>query len=399
MGLTYNPNNENIFDITYEKTDHRTDHRTDYQTDRRTDYPTNVTHCRGWGPWRTCGWPTHSVNNANRARNQANREANEQGREMNEGNTQLNADNTALNSKNTAKNQAYQSVVNTSKVTSPGEYASRRDFTLEESAAYLRGAGASEDEIREFVGELEGQYKAFYRDKKLQVWNSDLGTKPDYGDFDPSYYGATYKDVKDAYKRYQDDDDIDVTEGYGKENYYYWHYTNQGKDAGNRGNRAEILAQARDYLEESPEFAEGGWENQTDTELAFIRDQQLGIGDNQTERFLNVPEIASLWEEAKQASQEGRDNHFINLGKEYFLDVNKADEFAALFRLSKRPEDKQISFDYSLESGTATGITELEDAITGSVGAQGLTDTKKFAALNQNILKDSMNELRKAKIK
>ena len=399
MGLTYNSANSDFYDISNEKTDHRTDHRTDYQTDRRTDYPTNVTHCRGWGPWRTCGWPTHSVNNANRARNQANREANERGREMNEGNTQLNADNTALNSKNTAKNQAYQSVVNTSKVTSTGEYASRRDSTLEESAGYLRGAGASEDEIREFVGELEGQYKAFYRDKKLQVWNSDLGTKPDYGDFDPSYYGATYKDVKDAYKRYQDDDDIDVTEGYGKENYYYWHYTNQGKDAGNRGNRAEILAQARDYLEESPEFAEGGWENQTDTELAFIRDQQLGIGDNQTERFLNVPEIASLWEEAKQASQEGRDNHFINLGKEYFLDVNKADEFAALFRLSKRPEDKQISFDYSLENGAATGITELEDAITGSVGAQGLTDTKKFAALNQNILKDSMNELRKAKIK
>ena len=40
------------------------------------------------------------------------------------------------------------------------------------------------------------------------------------------------KDVKNKYKRYEDDDDIDVTEGYGKENYYYWHYTNQGKDAG-----------------------------------------------------------------------------------------------------------------------------------------------------------------------
>ena len=45
-----------------------------------------------------------------------------------------------------------------------------------------------------------------------------------------------------------------------RENYYYWHYTNQGKAEGNRGNKAEILAQARDYLEESPEFAEGGWE-------------------------------------------------------------------------------------------------------------------------------------------
>ena len=52
-------------------------------------------------------------------------------------------------------NQAYQSVVNTSKVTSTGEYASRRDFTLEESAAYLREAGASEDEIRFSIGHFE----------------------------------------------------------------------------------------------------------------------------------------------------------------------------------------------------------------------------------------------------
>ena len=91
--------------------------------------------------------------------------------------------------------------------------------------------------------------------------------------------------MSNAYKRYEDDDDIDVTEGYGKEAYYHWHYTNQGKDAGYRGNKAEALSDAREYLEESPEFAEGGWENQTDADLAFIRDQQLGIGDNQTERF------------------------------------------------------------------------------------------------------------------
>ena len=376
MGFKYNPNNDNIFDVTNEKTDYRTDLKTDHRTDNVTWHSRRV--CTG--PWwrRRCWNENYSVPNTT---------LNNRNRKLNEDNTKLNAENAALNQKNTKRNNAYAEAVTTAKTTNSGEYAIKRNT--------LRDLDV-DDEVK---GILESEFKTFYRDKKLQVWNSDLGTKPDYGDFDPSYYGATYKDVKDAYKRYEDDDDIDVTEGYGKENYYYWHYTNQGKDAGNRGNRAEILAQARDYLEESPEFAEGGWENQTDTELAFIRDQQLGIGDNQTERFLNVPEIASLWEEAKQASQEGRDNHFINLGKEYFLDVNKADEFAALFRLSKRPEDKQISFDYSLESGTATGITELEDAITGSIGAQGLTDTKKFAALNQNILKDSMNELRKAKIK
>ena len=376
MGLKYNPNNDNIFDITNEKTDYRTDLKTDHKTD-------NVI----WHSRRRCSGPFWRRRCWNENYSVPDTKKNNQNKKLNEDNTKLNADNKALNEKNTKRNNAYAEAVTTAKTTNSGEYAVKRNT--------LRSLDV-DDEVKNI---LEGEFKTFYRDKKLQVWNSDLGTKPDYGDFDPSYYGATYTNVKNKYKEYEDDDDIDVTEGYGKENYYYWHYTNQGKAEGKRGNKAEILAQARDYLEEAPQFAEGGWENQTDTELAFIRDQQLGIGDNQTERFLNVPEIADLWEEAKQASQEGRANHFINLGKEYFLDVNKADEFAALFRLSNRPEDKQISFDYSLESGNATGITELEDAITGTIGAQGITDTKKFAALNQNILKDSINELKKAKIK
>ena len=376
MGLKYNPNNDNIFDITNEKTDYRTDLKTDHKTD-------NVT----WHSRRRCSGPFWRRRCWNENYSVPNTKKNNQNKKLNEDNTKLNAANKALNEKNTKRNNAYAEAVTTAKTTNSGEYAVKRNA--------LRALDV-DDEVKNI---LEGEFKTFYRDKKLQVWNSDLGTKPDYGDFDPSYYGSTYINVKNKYKEYEDDDDIDVTEGYGKENYYYWHYTNQGKAEGKRGNKAEILAQARDYLEEAPQFAEGGWENQTDTELAFIRDQQLGIGDNQTERFLNVPEIADLWEEAKQASQEGRANHFINLGKEYFLDVNKADEFAALFRLSNRPEDKQISFDYSLESGNATGITELEDAITGTIGAQGITDTKKFAALNQNILKDSINELKKAKIK
>jgi len=376
MGLKYNPNNDNIFDITNEKTDYRTDLKTDHKTD-------NVT----WHSRRRCSGPFWRRRCWNENYSVPNTKKNNQNKKLNEDNTKLNAANKALNEKNTKRNNAYAEAVTTAKTTNSGEYAVKRNT--------LRDLDV-DDDVKSI---LESEFKTFYRDKKLQTWNSDLGTKPDYGEFDPSYYGSTYTNVKDAYKRYEDDDDIDVTEGYGKENYYYWHYTNQGKSEGKRGNKAEILARARDYLEESPQFAEGGWENQTDTELAFIRDQQLGIGDNQTERLLNVPEIAGLWEEAKQASQEGRANHFINLGKEYFLDVNKADEFAALFRLSNRPEDKQISFDYNLENGTATGITELEDAITGTIGAQGITDTKKFAALNQNILKDSINELKKAKIK
>ena len=380
MAITYNPNNDNIFDVTYEKTDYKTDYKTNYDTDPgRVTKIENYQHCwkNYWGNTECDTRQRTVVDNAKIKRH----------KEMNEGNTQANKDNANLNERNKKRNKAYSDAITTAKTTHSGEYVVKRNE--------IRSSDV-EDSIK---GAIEEQFKSFYRDKKLQVWDSRLGTKPDFGDFDPSYYGNTYKNVENKYKEYENNDDIDVTEGYGRENYYYWHYTNQGKAEGKRGNKAAILAQARDYLEESPEFAEGGWENQTDVELAFIRDQQLGIGDDQTQRFLNIPEISELWEEAKLAKQEGRSNHFIDLGKQYFLDVEKGDEFSALFRLSDREEDKQIKFVNNLESGLSGGITELEDAITTTMGVEGLADTRRFAALNQNVLKDSIDELKKAKLR
>jgi len=392
MAIIYNPNSIDIYDVTNEKTDHKTDYRTDYETDPgKVTKVENYRHCwtNYWGN-KECETRQRTVPDKGKIKMR---------QEMNEGNKTLNEKNKQLNKTNTAKNQAYQSLVNTSKVTSTGEYASRRDFTLEESAAYLREQGASEDVIREFLDGLELQFKAFYRDQKLQRWDPNLGTQPDFGTFDPDYYGNSYTNVKDKYKEYEDNDDIDVTEGYGKENYYWWHYTNQGKAEGKRGNEAERLSRSIDYEEKSPEFAEGGWAEQTDAELAFIRDNQLGIGNDQVDRFLNIPEINSLWEEAKQADAAGEDNHFINLGKKYYLDVNEAEDFTVLFRLSDREEDKQIKFVNNIESGVSGGITELEDAITTTIGVEGMADTRRFAALNQNVLKDSIEELKKAKLK
>jgi len=392
MSIAYDPSKSGFYDVKEEKTDHFFKHKTDYDTDPgRVTKQERYQHCwRNYFGNKVCDWRNRTVTDYDKIKRHD---------EMNIGNDKLNKDNIQLNKTNEAKNKAYQSIVNTSNVTSSGEYASRRDFTLEESAGYLRAAGVSEDEIKKFIDGLEVQYKAFYREQKLQRWDSGLGAQPDYGDFDPSYYGTTYTNVRDKYKEYEDDDDIDVTEGYGKDNYYWWHYTEQGQKEGKRGNKAERLARSVDYKEEAPKFTEGGWEDQTDADLARIRDNQLGIGDDQTSRFLNIPEINSLWEEAKQADAAGEDNHFINLGKEYFLDVNKADDFAVLFRLSDREQDKQIKFVNNIESGLSEGITELEDAITTTMGVEGLADTKRFGALNQNILKDSIEELKKAKLR
>ena len=311
---------------------------------------------------------------------------------INADNEILRQENIDLNIKNKKRNKAYKKAVTIAKTTQSGEYVVKRDS--------IRDL----DVDQEAKDAMEDTFKTFYRGQKLKTWDSNLGTQPDFGTFNPDYYGKAYTNVKDKYKEYEDNDDIDVTEGYGKENYYWWHYTHQGKEAGNRGNEVEELKKAIDYTEEAPEVTlnkegKAEWADQTDADLAFIRNMQLGIGNDQTARVLNIPEINSLWEEAKQADAAGEDNHFINLGKEYFLDVNNKDEFVALFRLSDREEDKELKFVNHVESGFEGGITELEDVITEKMGVQGLSDTRKFAALNQNVLTDTINELKKAKLK
>ena len=180
MSITYNPSNDNIFDITQEKTDHKTDYKTDYDTDPgRVTKRESYRHCwrNYWGN-TVCDTRYRTVTDWDKIRRHE---------EMNEGNDQTNRDNTALNEKNVKRNKAYEDAVTTAKTTQSGQYSVKRNE--------LRASDVDDDA----KSILEQQFKAFYRDKKLQEWNSDLGTKPDYGAFDPSYYGATYKDVKDAY--------------------------------------------------------------------------------------------------------------------------------------------------------------------------------------------------------
>jgi hypothetical protein len=77
------------------------------------------------------------------------------------------------------------------------------------------------------------------------------------------------------------------------------------------------------------------------------------------------------------------------------LDPSKPDEFAALFRLSERPEDKQVSLNYNVNAGY--GVTELEDALNQAVGEKAMVDAKRFGALTQNVLQDTIKEMKKAK--
>jgi hypothetical protein len=284
---------------------------------------------------------------------------------------------TALNVANQAKNDAYDKTLAIANTTRGGDYVAQR-----ESIRNLPGL----DETTK--SRLETYYKAFYQTEKLQSWNSALGAKPPYGDFDADYYKIhspvdpiTGTTPAQQWSTAVADDDIDITERYGENGFYLQHYTNRGKAAGARGNKAEVTAAANQYLEDTP----------TDADLQAARTLQLGVDtDTQTERLLNIPAVASEWEKAKRD-----DPYWKEQAKEKFLDINKPDEFAALFRLSDRPEDQIVRLNYNANAGY--GITELEDAIGEAVGEKATVDVKRFGALTQDVLKQTIDEMKKAK--
>lgn len=293
-------------------------------------------------------------------------------KQRNELNQKTNQENEEQNIKNTNKNNAYNTVLATANSTSGGDYTTQRE--------QIRKLQGIDDTTKQ---RLEDYYKIFYRTEKLQPWNESLGAKPPYGDFDPKYYKSINPDIAEKWKSAVANDDIDITERYSENSYYLQHYTTQGKPAGMRGNAVEETSAASKYKEYTS----------TDADIQAARNIQLGVNtDTQTDRLLAVPAVAAEWEKAKQG-----DTYWKSLAKEKFLDPSKPDEFAALFRLSQRPEDKQVSFGYNLNTGY--GVTELEDAINQAVGEKAIVDAKKFGALTQNVLKDTIEEMKKAKAK
>jgi hypothetical protein len=297
-------------------------------------------------------------------------------------NAEENKKNESLNSQNTIKNSAYDTVLATANRTNGGDYVTQRD-SINSVTDSLKNAGASDSDAAAFTSSLKDRYKTFYRTEKLQTWDSGLGAKPPYGDFDYQYYKNSNPRAAQDWANAVNNDDIDITERYGEANFYLQDYTTRGKPAGVRGNAAESIRAATNYLEAKP----------TDADLQAVRDLQLSVNtETQSQRLLNIPEIKTQWELAKNG-----DPYWNNLAKEKYLDVSKQDDFAALFRLSERPEDKQIHLAYNTNAGMPSGVTELEDALNQAVGSKAIVDVKKFGALAQNVLKDTITEMKKAK--
>jgi len=336
----------------------------------------------------------YNLNVNNQALNVENARLNEAARQLNQKNLETNTENQKLNTQNTAKNNLYSKTVSLASSTKGGDYVAQRDQL---TAQELKNAGLSDAEAQAVVDSVKGNFKLFYQTEKLQRWDTGLGAQPPYADylinnlgvkpdavtgtFDPNYYKQNNPELAAAWSQAVANDDIDITERYGENNFYWQHYTNIGRGQGLRGNPEEATAQANSYIEEGP----------TDAEIQQIRDLQLGVDkDTITQRLLNITEVNNEWTKAKQG-----DDYWKNLAKEKYLDVNDPDEFAVLFRLSERPEDKQIALNYNINAGS--GITELEQAINDAIGAKAEVDIKKFAALNQNILKETITQMKKVK--
>ena len=299
--------------------------------------------------------------------------AQESAKKTNTYNTDLNAINLKTNTENQAKNTAYDRTYQAATTAKGGDYVTQREL--------IRSSTDISDTLK---STLENQFKAAYSNEKIESWDGEkLGAKPAYGTFDPTYYKNQNPAAKAQWDSAVANDDIDITQRYGEPGFYLQHYTTQGKQAGVRGNATEATSAASSYVEKKP----------TDAEIQQARSLQLGIDEKgTTDRLLNIPEIANAWEGAKEG-----DTYWAELAKKYYLDVTKKDDFAALFRLSERPEDKQVSFTNNLNTGY--GITELEDALNQAVGTQAETDVKRFGALTQSVLKDTIAEITKAKQK
>jgi hypothetical protein len=301
-------------------------------------------------------------------------------------NSTLNSDgrsNQAAKAKGEAENTAVNTLIQKAQTSKGGDYVSVRDSFLNTDLGLVEN-GYTQDKANEFKNALVDSFKDFYRSEKLQSWDPALGAKPLYGNFDPEYYKTQNPGVAAEWEKYKANDDIDVTERYGENGFYLQNYTTQRiANPQLRGNASEATKRAEQYQEDPP----------TDADLQKVRDLQLGVDTaTQSQRLLNIPEIAKQWNAAKNG-----DPYWDKLAKEKYLDVSKPDEFAVLFRLSERPEDKQVSLNYNVNAGY--GVTQLEDALNQAVGEKAIVDVKRFGALAQNVLKDSIKEMQKAKAK
>jgi hypothetical protein len=281
------------------------------------------------------------VNNRQNAANEFN--AQQVNNRQNEAN-QFNANNLKTNQKNQALNTWSSKVANYSSNVQAGTYLNSKEKLPVAELDDLRNKGVlSSSEYNSFLNIVKNSFDNYYLKQKVgEPWDAvKLGALDPAGKFNASDY-AQYN--PDAVKRWEDaikKGDLDITARYTKDTFLWQDYTSYGKFAGYRGSKpvAETETAAYKYKE-----------TLTDYEKQLYRDQVLGITTDATGNQRIV--LAT-----PQYDSEG------NLINE--PDVN----------------------------------TLLERTFAQNISTQDTQKEKQLGALAQDLLKVSIDELKKAKQK
>ena len=270
--------------------------------------------------------------------------------------TQANQGGDTVYNRSVAINEAENNIVKWAQNTRSGQYTSNRDAIYNgEAGNYINDlyqAGHIDyDQATEMQNALKNSYGAYYAEKKVGgIWNGDTdGGKFDIvGGFDAGYYLDEYGDsvglnnswnnatrYGDPSNPYDPNNDLDVTARYGSlANYAWYNYSNYGQEAGLRGQEKQDTEQADAYKN-----------TLTETELALIRDQVLGL--------------------------------------------TGTDEYGATIEWGEN----------ILDSGTDSTPSLLEGQLAGLFSEADLEQQDKFAGLAQDVLKTSVDELKKQQAK
>ena len=255
--------------------------------------------------------------------------------------------------KNTAINLVEDLNIDWAKNTRSGQYTSNRDQIFNGVPAshvqnLLNSGYINQSEANNMLNTLKNGYGTYYVDKKIGgMWNGnkDGGQFDLVGGFDAGYYLNEYGSSTgitaawsnatrygDASNPYDPNNDLDVTARYGTLENLAWHnYSTTGKTAGLRGQEEQDTDQADSYKN-----------TLTEAELQVIRDQALGLTG---------------------INESGRES--IDWGENI------------------------------LDSNTDATPSLLEGKLAGLFSDADLEQQDKFAALAQDVLKTSVDELKK----
>ena len=235
--------------------------------------------------------------------------------------------------------QKYNDIINTLNNSSGGNYKT-----------IMTNLGKSLDDVSFndlFNGGSVSAIDSFYIEKKVgSPWDaSSQGVQPPTGGFDSAYYEKNYPNAIAEWNSAQkvtvkghSFKDLDITSRYNKDTYLLQHYTNVGRHAGYRGNLPTEADIANKYTE-----------TLTDYEKQLYRDQVLGI-----------------------TNKNGKD--VIDLA------IPQYDEKGNLIN------EKDVN-------------TLLERNIAGVLTSESSRQEKQLQTLAQDVLQQSINELKKAREK